>query len=697
MTHFNEEQLTAYALGEVSKEEAKQIEAQLDLDAQREIKELQEMASLLESEFKAEPKQRLTPSRRNALFKKNEPLKIAARPRRIRYLTAAAGLIISISALGWLFTPSLSSRKVALMTADVSQQERDDDFRTASDQRRYRLQKEEVVTKGVYKQKMGRLGVVLETPLITDETTVNFSINGRPTVQFEHNDKPGNVILKRMAQRGLGTQLEANPELYANPVDPGDSVQPRPSDYQAVPENKFKAVSDDPLSTFSIDVDTASYANVRRFLKRHTKVPPSAVRIEEMVNYFHYDYAPPTGDKPFAAHIEVSQCPWNVKNRLVRVGIKGKIIEKENRPASNLVFLIDVSGSMGYRNKLPLLIRGMKMMVNQLGENDRVAIVVYASATGLVLPSTSCSDKTKIIDALSRLKSGGSTNGGAGIQLAYQTAVANFIEGGTNRVILATDGDFNVGLTNQSSMVSFAKEKAKSGVFLTVLGFGMNHRDSMLEQIANKGNGHYAVIDSFAEAKKVLVDELSGTLVTIAKDVKLQLEFNPNQVKSYRLIGYENRVLAHKDFNNDKKDAGEIGAGHTVTALYEVVPGTSVQSKSTGVDPLKYQDKTKLSKAAAKNELLTLKIRYKKPDESVSKLLSFPVTDSQKKYSEASNEFKFAASVASFGMILRKSKYKGLSSFALVKELAAEGKGPDKNGYRAGFLTMIDQAQELYK
>ncbi|MDF1661620.1 MAG: VWA domain-containing protein [Planctomycetota bacterium] len=678
MVKFNEEQLTAYALGEVSDEQAKQIEALLDFDAQREIKELQDMASLLESEFKAEPQQKLTNSRRNKLFKKNEPLKISARPRRIRYLTAAAGLVISVSALGWLFSPSYSRHKIALMTADSS----DKDLEHAE-----KLRDHLAMTKREGQPK-GRLGIVIKADAIP--------IISKSPIQYEVKVKPSKIGMTSLNPTPL-TADQLKTGFYSHPVDPGDSVQPRPSDYQQVAENQFKAVSADPLSTFSIDVDTASYANVRRFLKRNTQVPASAVRIEEMINYFHYDYTPPTGDTPFAAHVEVSQCPWNLKNRLVRVGIKGKVIEKEKRPASNLVFLIDVSGSMGYGNKLPLLIRGMKMMVNQLGENDRVAIVVYASATGLVLPSTSCTDKTKIIDALSRLRSGGSTNGGAGIQLAYQTAVANFIEGGTNRVILATDGDFNVGLTNQSSMVSFAKDKAKSGVFLTVLGFGMNHRDSMLEQIANKGNGHYAVIDSFAEAKKVLVDELSGTLVTIAKDVKLQLEFNPNQVKSYRLIGYENRVLAHKDFNDDKKDAGEIGAGHTVTALYEIVPGKSAQRKTPGVDPLKYQEKNKLSKAAENNELLTLKIRYKKPEESVSKLLSFPVTDSNKKYSAASNEFKFAASVASFGMILRKSKHKGLSSFALVKELAAEGKGPDKNGYRAGFLSMVGQAQEIYK
>lgn len=687
MANIQDEQLTAYALGEVTEQEAKDIEQQLDLEAQQEVQELQELASLLSAEFQSENKESLSESRRQALFKKSKAkppskrakkaLAITPRPRKHLYFSAAAAVLLSIGAVSWFSNKKEPKKRLSIALA---------------------TQGEADLAPAVKKGQFPRGHVRKYHP---EEAVIKRIALKQPHPMSKTPALPGKFAQLEKQQAFLrishNQQKQAPLTLSPMPMDPSDRVEPRPSDYQQQPENKFIAVSEDPLSTFSVDVDTASYANVRRFLKRSTQVPPSAIRIEEMVNYFHYDYAPPSDDKPFLAHLEVSQCPWNLKNRLVRVGIKGKVIEKEKRPPSNLVFLIDVSGSMGYGNKLPLLIRGMKMMVNQLGENDRVAIVVYASASGLVLPSTSCDKKAKILNSLSRLRAGGSTNGGAGIQLAYQTAVANFIEGGTNRVILATDGDFNVGLTNQGGLVQFAQEKAKSGVFLTVLGFGMNHRDSLLEQIANKGNGHYAVIDNFAEAKKVLVDELSGTLVTIAKDVKLQLEFNPNQVKSYRLIGYENRVLAHRDFNDDKKDAGEIGAGHTVTALYEIVPGKSAQNKNPGVDPLKYQEKNKLSKAASNDELLTLKIRYKKPSESVSQLLTFPVADSQKKYSEASNEFKFAASVAAFGMILRKSKHKGVASLALVKELASEGKGPDKNGYRAGFLTMIDQAMKIYK
>ena len=465
--------------------------------------------------------------------------------------------------------------------------------------------------------------------------------------------------------------------------------------YDRIVDNRFLQVSQNPLSTFSIDVDTASYANVRRFLLGGMLPPKDAVRIEEMLNYFSYDYPVPSGQDPFSATVEVAEAPWESEHRLVRIGLKGKEIELEERPSSNLVFLLDVSGSMQPSNKLPLLKKAMRLLVDRLSENDRVAIVVYAGASGLVLPSTSCDQKEKILAALESLEAGGSTNGGSGIRLAYQTAVSSFISGGINRVILATDGDFNVGTTNQGDLTRLIEENAGSGVFLSVLGFGMgNYQDSTLEKLADMGNGNYAYIDDINEARKVLVDQINSTLVTIAKDVKIQIEFNPLQVSAYRLIGYENRLLSKEDFNDDSKDAGEIGAGHTVTALYEIVPsGKGIQIP--GVDPLRYQAAIQTTQLAESGELLTLKLRYKQPDGQTSQLLEFPVRDSGKVYSQASQDFKFAAAVASFGMILRESPYRGNATLSGVLELAEEGKGSDPHGYRGQFLELVNKARAL--
>ncbi len=467
--------------------------------------------------------------------------------------------------------------------------------------------------------------------------------------------------------------------------------------YDRIVENAFLEAVSNPLSTFSIDVDTASYANVRRFLNQNSLPMKGAVRIEELVNYFSYDYAPPDGEDPFSAHVEVAGCPWKPKHRLARIGLKGWELDAAQRPATNLVFLVDVSGSMRPENKLPLLRRSMKMLARQMNENDQIAIAVYAGASGLVLPTTNGEDKQAILGALNRLEAGGSTNGGAGIQLAYDTAVGSFIKGGVNRVILATDGDFNVGVTNQSELVRLIENKAKTGVFLTVLGFGMgNLKDSNLEKLADKGNGNYAYIDTAKEARKVLVEEMSGTLVTIAKDVKIQVEFNPARVNAYRLIGYENRILAAEDFNDDTKDAGEIGAGHTVTALYEIVPA-GVGFDVPGVDPLKYQRPTAPSDAASSEELFTLKLRYKKPDGDTSKLLAFPITDGGSTLEDASPDFKFAASVAGFGMLLRESEHKGDASFNSVRKLAQQGLGEDGFGYRAEFVKLVQKAKRLRK
>lgn len=465
--------------------------------------------------------------------------------------------------------------------------------------------------------------------------------------------------------------------------------------YAPISDNGFLAVGENPLSTFSIDVDTASYSLMRRFLNQRQLPPKDAVRIEEMINYFPYAYQPPKDRQPFAANVEIANCPWNEAHRLVRIGLKGRDVARDKRPPSNLVFLVDVSGSMQPANKLPLLKKCLKLLTQQLTEDDHVAIVVYAGAAGSVLPSTSGDNQRAILKALDRLEAGGSTHGSQGIQLAYETAVANFIPGGVNRVLLCTDGDFNVGITSPGDLVRLIETKAKSGVFLTVLGFGMgNYKDSTTEMLADKGNGNYAYIDTFEEGRKVLVEQMSGTLVTIAKDVKVQVEFNPAQASAYRLIGYENRLLNKEDFNNDAKDAGDIGAGHTVTALYEVV--TANQSASTPeVDPLKYQKSPRLNTAATRDELLTLKLRYKEPDDDTSRLITIPVTDDGGNWAAATDDFKFAAAVAEFGMLLRESPHKGEASFKSVRKLAKEGRGSDAEGYRAEFLELVDQAEAL--
>ncbi len=487
----------------------------------------------------------------------------------------------------------------------------------------------------------------------------------------------------------VGVISETEPDFYRQDFNT--------ESYDRVYENPFLSVRQNPLSTFSIDVDTASYANARRFLNEEQFPPKDAVRIEEFINYFSYYYPPPEGNKPFSVNIETSECPWANNHRLVRIGLKGKEITLENRPLSNLVFLIDVSGSMQPDNKLPLAKKTMQLLVEQLTENDRVAIVVYAGASGLVLPATTGDQKEKILSALGRLEAGGSTNGGEGIQLAYQIALSNFIKNGINRVILATDGDFNIGVTNQGDLIRLIEEKAKSGVFLSVLGFGMgNYKDSTLEKLADQGNGNYAYIDTLNEARKVLVEQMSGMLITIAKDVKIQVEFNQAQVTAYRLIGYENRLLRSEDFNDDKKDAGEIGAGHTVTALYEVVP-TGQEINFSSVDPLKYQPQMETGRTTHSNELLTVKLRYKKPDGDMSQLLEFPVTDSGSKLNSASSDFKFAAAVAAFGMILRDSEYKGNVTFDSVLKLAQENARSDESGYRSEFISLVKKAKKIKK
>ncbi|QDU73192.1 von Willebrand factor [Bremerella volcania] len=470
--------------------------------------------------------------------------------------------------------------------------------------------------------------------------------------------------------------------------------------FDKIDENGFIAVNDQPLSTFSIDVDTASYSKIRFYLTSYRRLPPvDAVRIEEMVNYFVYDYPAPTdGEHPFAASLEVANCPWNPDHRLARVALKGKELDLTERPSSNLVFLLDVSGSMNQPNKLPLLKQGMKMLVDQLSENDMISIVVYAGAAGLVLEPTSGDQKAEIISALDQLHAGGSTNGGEGIQLAYKMATDHFLKGATNRVLLCTDGDFNVGTTSTGDLVRLAQEHAKKNIYLSILGFGSdNHNDSLLEQLSNKANGNYTFIDTQQEAKKVLVEQMAGTLVTIAKDVKIQVEFNPTKVAAYRLVGYENRLLKAEDFNDDKKDAGEIGAGHTVTAFYELIPFGTETTANGKIDDLKYQTERVPSEAAQSDELLTLKLRYKQPDSDTSTLMTSTIVDDGKDFAKASGDFQFAAAVAMFGMLLRDSEQTQKTSYAAIEEIAAPYAGGPGASYRAEFLEMVHQAEGLPK
>ena len=482
--------------------------------------------------------------------------------------------------------------------------------------------------------------------------------------------------------------------------------------YAPIFENAFIAAKGPAaISTFSIDVDTASYANMRRMLNSGRRPPPNSIRLEELVNYFQYDYPQPTGEHPFSVNLELADCPWQPGQQLLRVGLKGKDIHVAERPATNVVFLIDVSGSMSSNDKLPLLKSGFQMMSRQLGENDRVSIVTYAGNAGVALEPTNGTQTSTINSAIERLSSGGSTHGSAGIQLAYELAQQNFIEGGVNRVMLATDGDLNVGVTSDDALVRLIKEKAAEGVFLTVLGFGTgNLKDGKLEKLADNGNGVYSYIDSTREAHRVLVDQLSGSLVTIAKDVKIQVEFNPAEVKSYRLLGYENRMLETKDFDDDAKDAGEIGAGHTVTAIYQIEPVNAVTPTVSLPAGMRYQvdssvkpadqtsensdesNKDGLSKAALSGELATVALRYKQPDASESERLEVSIKNEPNRFNEASTDFRFAAGVAGFGMYLRNSEHKGSIDAGQLLQIASESVGKDESGYRSEFIDLIRKA-----
>jgi len=477
----------------------------------------------------------------------------------------------------------------------------------------------------------------------------------------------------------------AVPRVETTQVESGERYSP-------IVSNGFKSSTDEPLSTFSIDVDTASYAHMRRYLQQYDGLPPiNAIRIEELINYFTYDYPQPEGDDPFSVTTEISTAPWNPEHQLVHIGLQGRELNLDKAPASNLVFLIDTSGSMS--DDIVLVKQALKMLVGELRDDDSISIVTYAGSAGLALPATKGSDKDTILRAIDNMNAGGSTAGGAGIELAYKIAKQNFIFDGNNRVILASDGDFNVGVSSREGLVTLIESKRDERIFLSALGFGYaNYADELMEPLANHGNGNYHYIDNLLEAKKVLVKEMGGTLYTIAKDVKIQVEFNPEKVKAYRLIGYENRLLNKEDFNDDKKDAGELGAGHTVTALYEIIP-VGVDTPAGDVDELKYQQTTNTNAAKTSDEMMTVKLRYKEPTGNTSKLIEVLVKDAQVAFEESSDNFRFSSAVAALGMELRGSEHKGSITFKQIQEIAKNAKGKDLEGYRAEFVRLVELAE----
>ncbi len=697
--------LTAYALGELDEAERAEVEALLaeSEEARAAVGEIEALGASLSEELASEPEVGLTDEQRGALEARLRGG--SARGGRVLRMQrwvggVAAALLVAVGG-AWAYR-ILSFEEAELDGREVARTDSERTEGAAYFNASVAQEPEEskVAPSAPRANQLRALGYLADAPTAAR--------SGPATAGPAGPGSPGPPAPGSRARRAV-TGGE-----YRGPGDAGPPSR-RPADdflgrrenafeeslhntesYDTIVENPFVRVDDDPLSTFSIDVDTASYSNVRRLLRQGQLPPPGSVRIEEMINYFTYALPQPGPEAPFSVTAEVAGCPWRPAHRLLRIGLKGREVAREAHEGSNLVFLLDVSGSMNQPDKLPLLKRGMRLLVDNLDERDRVSIVVYAGAAGLVLPPTSCASKETILQAIENLRAGGSTNGGAGIELAYRLAVESFITGGVNRVILATDGDFNVGVSDRSSLVRMIEEKAQSDVFLTVLGFGQgNLKDSQMEELADKGNGNYAYIDSVQEARKVLVREMGGTLVTIAKDVKIQVEFNPAEVSAFRLIGYENRVLAHQDFNDDTKDAGEIGSGHTVTALYEIVPAGVRLEEGSGVDELRYQEPRRPAGAYGSGELLTVKLRYKEPTGDTSRKIEVPVRDSGASYAAASEDFKFAASVATFGMLLRGSEHAPGASLGLAHELAGEGAGPDPHGYRAEFLNLVRTAMDL--
>lgn len=522
---------------------------------------------------------------------------------------------------------------------------------------------------------------------------VRIQLDAAPEMMMKHSTPDATRKVQPGRSRESVPMIGGAMPAMAKPYE--ENLYHQTEDYDVVQENRFYLAKDAPVSTFSIDVDAASYSNLRRFIKTGQMPPKDAVRIEEMLNYFRYDYPQPQGEHPFEVVTELSECPWQPQHKLLHLGLQGKHIPTDDLPPSNLVFLIDVSGSMAPPNRLPLVKSAFRLLVNELRPQDRVAIVVYAGAAGLALEPASGNEKTKILEALDKLEAGGSTAGGAGIRLAYKVAGQYFAKGGNNRVILATDGDFNVGVSSDAELVRIAEEEREKGIFLTVLGFGMgNYKDNKLQKFANAGNGHHAYIDDIDEARKVFVQEFGGTLFTIAKDVKIQVEFNPSQVAGYRLLGYENRMLQREDFNDDRKDAGELGSGHTVTALYEIIPAGVSSAFLPDVDPLKYQRASQPTSAYA-SELATVKLRYKQPDGAKSQLLERIVPSQGMAPGKTSDNFRWSAAVAQFGMLLRQSEFKGAATYQNTIALARSAKGKDEHGYRAECIRLMETVRDL--
>lgn len=648
----NDPKWTAYLLNELAESDREAVERELaeNQDAQIWLAEMKNISSLLDASYSKETELLLPEASKQEILKQSRKKR---KPISLLFPTLATAATVMIS-LGvfWLNTDRIR-RQMGGSTEELG-----GDARNSSPEE---IDSMEVTS-------LSELMSDVSSPVVMVGLMVGRSSRSR-------------MVIKKDGES----------------LSPPPVISPSLDHFDPIASNKFLKVADHPLSTFSIDVDTASYSVVRKYLNQGQLPPRDAVRIEELINYFPYDYAPPQDGEAFAAHMELAACPWAPEHQLVRIALKGREIPAEKRPALNLVYLLDVSGSMDQANKLPLVKRSLEALVNQLDERDRVAIVVYAGAAGLVLPATSGHDAKAILEALRRLDAGGGTAGGAGIQLAYKVAREQFVEGGVNRVILCTDGDFNIGMTQTGDMQRLIEEEAKSGVFLTALGFGMgNYKDSMLETLSNKGNGNYAYIDDFSEARKVLVDQMLGTMVTIAKDVKIQVEFNPALVAGYRLIGYENRMLKKEDFNDDKIDAGEIGAGHTVTAFYELVPlGKEIPGQVPAVDELKYQAMPKENDDAAPLELLTLKVRHKQPDGAHSVKREYPLRWQEMETAHASGDFRFASSVAAFGLWVRDPAFADELSIKQILEMAEQGTGKDPLGYRRGFLELIHNAAAI--
>ena len=706
MKPIDEVKLTAYALGELPAAERAAIEARLRTDpaAQATVDDIRALAAQLASELKNEPGIALTDDQRQRILKAptHGTSRVARFPWRRAAGFAAVAAVVTLVFGGTLWHAA----------------------RQLFENRFARLDESSIACEVIEleDQKLDELLAPEELPELVDSITPpDVDLDLAPPPQVEDfcaapradtvaelnivSDAISPIIMKSMAPgqmanrsgAGRAARIGAYGGCWLGYVD---SPPANAESYAPIQGNTFKTVVDEPLSTFSIDVDTASYANIRRFLRAGQLPPPDAVRIEEMINYFPYRYAPPQGDVPFAVHVESAACPWNQAHPLVKIALKGKELDAVSRPPCNLVFLLDVSGSMTDENKLPLVKKAIQLLARQLTAKDRVSIVVYASATGLVLSATPGNDLAAIDAAIERLQAGGCTAGGEGIRLAYDEARKTFLPDGNNRVILCTDGDFNVGITDSAELAAFVAERAKQGIFLTVLGFGMgNYKDDRLEMLADKGNGNYAYIDNFSEARKNLVEQTAGTLFAIAKDVKLQIEFNPAQVSSYRLIGYENRLLAKEDFNDDKKDAGELGAGHVVTAFYELVPAGA--ESVPGVDPLKYQAPEDRPAAQAKktaeasSEWLTVKLRYKLPKENKSSKIEVPFTGSFVALENASQDFRFAAGVATAGLMLRGDPSVMDLSYGEVVEWTSAAVGADANGYRREFIDLLKNAAAL--